>query len=281
MKKILIVGATSSFAKEVIPVLANSNTVVTAGKKDCDVYCDVTESFKAPNDIDVIINFAASFGGTSNEEIINAHKTNSLGTLNVCLAAKKAGVKHLIIISSIFALLDEKSPYYTIYAITKKHADELAEHYCKLNKINLAIIRPSQIYGDSDDFKKHQPFFYDIIDRAQSGQDISIFGSHDPSRNYIHSADLAEVIGRVVEKETEGVYSCTQPSDVSYSQIAQLAQKIFGKGGHIIFVKDKPDIPDNIFSKDVRLYETIDYFPQISIEAGLERIMAYRQKGQK
>lgn len=277
-KRIFIIGANSAFAKEVIPVLAKDNTVITAGKKDCDVYCDITETITIPEKIDVIINFAANFGGKSDEEIINAQKTNSFGILNVCIAAKKAGVKHIINISSIFALLDEKSPYYSIYAITKKHADELAQHYCRINKIPLTIIRPSQIYGDSNSFSKHQPFFYLIIDKAQNGEDILIYGKNDALRNYIHHADLSETISRIVAKRLEGIYSCMYPSDVTYSQIAHTAQKIFNKGGKVIFLKDKPDIPNNIFTKDMSIYEKIDYHPQISIETGLKRIKKYREE---
>jgi nucleoside-diphosphate-sugar epimerase len=52
-----------------------------------------------------------------------------------------------------------KSPFYSSYALTKKQGDELAESYCRANKIPLTILRPSQIYGDSDSFAKHQPFF--------------------------------------------------------------------------------------------------------------------------
>jgi nucleoside-diphosphate-sugar epimerase len=36
-----------------------------------------------------------------------AEKTNVLGMRNICAAAQKAGVKHLINISTIFTLLDE------------------------------------------------------------------------------------------------------------------------------------------------------------------------------
>lgn len=276
-KRIFIIGASSVFAKEVISILTKDNTVITAGKNNCDVYCDVAGDVTIPVGVDVVINFAAAFGGDSDEEIINAQKTNVLGTLNVCVAGKKADVKHLINISSIFALLDEKSPFYSIYAITKKQADELAQFYCGINKIPLTIVRPSQIYGDTDSFAKHQPFFYRIIDKAQNGEDISIYGKNDALRNYIHCADLAETINRIVVERIEGVYPCMYPSDVTYSQIADTAQKVFDKGGKVIFLKGKPAIPDNIFIKDLTIYEKADYYPEISIEEGLARIKKYRE----
>jgi nucleoside-diphosphate-sugar epimerase len=275
-KKILVIGANSAFAKDVMPILAQKNIVITAGRKNCDIYCDVAKAVTIPSGIDVVINFAAAFGGQSDEDILNAQKTNSLGTLNVCVAAKRAGVKHIVNISSIHALLDEESPQYSIYSITKKQADELAEFYCRANKIPLTIIRPSRIYGDSDAFAENQPFFYQIMDKAQAGEDISIYGKNDALRNYIHGADLAEIINRIVANHTEGTYPCTHPFDVTYSRVARTAQKIFNQGGKTTFLKDKPDILSDNFARDLTIYEKIGYRPKINIEMGISRIKKYR-----
>lgn len=277
-RTILIIGANSALAKEVILILVQEHTVITAGRNNCDIYCDVAEGVMVPAGVDIIVNFAAAFGGVGDEEIREAEKTNTQGILNVCIAAKKAAVKHVINISSIFALLDQSSPFYSIYAVTKKHADELAQFYCKLNKIPLTILRPSQIYGDSDSFKQHQPFFYELIDKAQAGKDMSIFGNNDARRNYIHASDLSEIIRHVIKKQVEGTYVCTYPDDVTYSQIAFSAQETFGKGGKVIFDKNKPDTPDNIFTKDLIIYEKLSYTPQISIETGIKRIKEYRER---
>jgi nucleoside-diphosphate-sugar epimerase len=277
MKKILVIGANSTFAKAFMPILAEENTIVTAGRKDCDIYCDIAKSIQIPEDIDVVINFAASLGGTSDDEIEEAIKTNLLGLLNVCKASKVAGTKHIINISSIFALLNEDSANYSIYSITKKQADETAQFYCKLNKIPLTTLRPSRIYGDTQDFAKNQPFLYQIIDKAQNGEDISIYGTNDAARNYIHSADLAEIINRVIQDIVTGTYSCTYTSNVTYSAIANSAQKIFGKGGKVAFMEDKPSIPDDTFPLSPTLYEKINYSPRVSINIGIERIKKHRQ----
>ena len=278
-KRVLVIGANSVFAKDLIQVLAHDNTVITAGRNDCDVYCDVSKSVDIPEGIDVVVNVAAAFGGTSDDQIVDAQYTNVNGTINVCLAAKKAGVGHLIILSSLSAVLDESSPYYSIYAITKKHADEIAQFYCKHNGIPLAIVRPSQIFGDSDSFSKHQPFLYQIIDKAQNGQDISIYGKNDALRNYIHSVDLSTVINRIVEKRIEGIYPCMYPIDITYAQIAHTAQKIFDKGGKVVFMEDKPDTPNNVFKQDSSIYERLNYSPKISIEMGIQKIKEYRERG--
>lgn len=278
---IVIIGANAALAKAVMPVLAGDHTLITAGRKGCDINCDIAEAFSLPAGTDVVINFAAAFGGQSDEEIMQTEATNVRGTLNICVASRNAGVKHLIMISSIFALLDEGSPYYSIYALSKRQADELAQFYCGMNDMPLTILRPSQIYGDDHSFARHQPFFYQIIDNAQKGEDVTIYGRHDASKNYIHAADVAEIIRRVIERQVLGVYTCAQPVNETFSAIAKAAQKIFGKGGEITFLEDKPDTADNIFTEDSRLYEAVDYYPAISLETGLQRIKDRQEGAQK
>jgi len=277
-KTILVIGANSVLAKAVMPVLAKQNNIITAGRKDCNVYCDVAKAVSIPDGVDGVINFAAHFGGTSDEEISGALQTNVVGMLNVCEAAKKAGAAHIISISSIFTLLDETSPSYSVYALTKKQADELAAFYCRVNHQALTILRPSRIYGDSDDFARNQPFLYHIFDKAEKGEDIVLYGTHDASRNYIHAAELAEIIARVAANKIVGTYACTYPENTTYRQIALAAQKVFARGGNVNFLEGKPDVPDDMFPLDQSLYEKIAYRPHISMEDGALRMQQHRER---
>jgi nucleoside-diphosphate-sugar epimerase len=278
MKKILLIGANSALAKAVAPVLAQDSAIVTAGRSGCDVYCDITEPFAFAESYDVVINFAAVFGGQENADILEAEATNVLGTLNICMAAEKAGVKHVINISSLSAVLPEASPYYTIYAITKRHGDELAEFYCKSHDIPLTIIRPSQIYASNNSFASHQPLFHRMVSQARLGEDIAIYGKHDAWRNFIHADDIAEVIRRVVAEGVAGTYACAYPEDTRLSDVARIAQRVFGKGGEIRFLDDKQDIPDNIFAKDTSLFDMIKYHPVIDIEEGIRKMRQHEER---
>src|SRR4029077_13208364 len=119
---------------------------------------------------------------------------NVLGTLKLCQACTRAKVKHLISISSTSAYLMPASPYYSIYSLSKKQSDEVAQLFCSSFGLPCAILRPSQIYGSEDTFRKHQPFLYTAIDRAERGEEITIYGDHDALRNYIHVDDVCQII---------------------------------------------------------------------------------------
>jgi nucleoside-diphosphate-sugar epimerase len=282
--KILVVGATSALGAVLLPVLSEFADVTTAGRKDCDLHLDLADSADAigwSDHFETVIELAAHFGGETDEAMLEAEDVNALGTLKLCQAAVRANASHFVLISSMFVCLPETSEYFGIYPLSKRHAEEVARLYCHERSLPLAIVRPSQIYGDSERFRIHQPFLYAMVDNAERSQDIAIYGTRDPRRNYIHADDVAAVIARVVKRRVEGTYACLNPADVTYSQIANAAFLAFGARNAVRFCEDKPDIPDNTFDQDDALYRKIDWVPQISIEDGMNRLARYRQMGDR
>lgn len=278
--KILLAGAHSCLAQALRPVLASFADVLTAGRGGCDVELDLSwpaERFRLPAGLDAVINLAAHFGGPEAGAMLAAEETNALGALKLGNACTHAGVGHLVQISSVFAGLDDDSPFFNSYALSKRHAEELTRLYCRGAHLPLAIVRLAQIYGEGDAFRRHQPFLYTVMDRAQRGEDIVLYGSNDARRNFIHAEDVAEVIARTVRQRVEGSYVCASLSNVRYSEIAAAAVAAFGSASTVSFDVEKPDIPDNVFAADDALYRLIGYFPRMSLEQGLAREAARRR----
>lgn len=278
--RILIVGGTSNLAHALTPILSEFAEVITAGRTDCDVHLDLTEPlerFEVPEYIDVVINTAANFGDKSSEGLLQAENINVLGVLKLCQLCTHLQVKQLIQISSIFAGLDKHSRFYSIYSLSKKHADELAELYSSMFGLPLTILRPSQFYGVGESYRKHQPFLFSIIDKAAIDEDILIYGKNDALRNFIHVEDVAKIIALVIQHKIKGTYSCMAMQNVSYSEVAKAAIAAFGSKSTIKFNSEQPDIPDNIFDSDDSLYRLIDYYPQISIVLGMTKEADYRK----
>lgn len=277
--RILIVGGTSSLAHALKPVLAEFAEVITAGRSGCDMYMDLSdpvEKIELPKYIDVVINTAAHFGGDDYGQIYQAENVNVLGALKLCQVCLTARVQHLVHISSTSAYLGTTSDYYGIYALSKKQSDEVVQLFYSSFKLPCAILRPSQLYGNEDSFRKHQPFLYTAIEKAEKNEDITIYGTHDALRNYIHVDDFAKLISLVVVKRVEGLHSCTNAIDVSLSQVANAVISAFCCDSRVVYLKDMGDIQDNVFPYDDSLYSQINYFPRISIEEGVKSIAAYR-----
>jgi nucleoside-diphosphate-sugar epimerase len=278
--RVVIVGGTSALGRTLKPVLSSFGDVLTAGRTECDLRVDLDgppDEMTLPEGLDAVIHTAARFRGATDAEILATESANVLGTLKLCQAAVRARARQMVLISSLSACVEAGSPYYGIYAISKRHAEEAARFYCGSRGLPLAILRPSQLYGDEAGFRRHQPFIYAIVDKAERGDDVEIYGSHDARRNYIHADDLAAMIAKVIQTRVEGTYACAYPSDITYSEVARAAFAAFGAGGTVRFLQDKPDIPDNVFTPDDALYARIQLYPRINMAEGMRQMARHRR----
>ncbi len=278
--RILVVGGNSAVAQLLVPSLTKLGEVLTAGRSNSDFHVDFADSidnFSIPGNVDVVVNLVAYFTESNGQDIFNAEHVNALGALKLAQASLDAGVKHFIHLSTMSVYLKSGEPYFGMYALSKRHADELLSYFCANFPMRLTIIRPSQIYGSHTYFRRHQPFIYTAIDNAKEGRDICIYGTHDAQRNYIYVDDMVEIISLVISKNIAGVYSCTFPYNVTLSSVAESAINAFGSDSRIFFQKNKADIPDNIFPYDDSLYRAIGFVPAISIEQGVAKIASEYQ----
>jgi len=278
--RIMIVGGTSSLAYALKPVLSSFAEVITADLNGCDVKLNLTspmDEIGILDNIDVVINTAASFGGADISEIVQTESVNVLGVMKLCGACKTANVGRLVQISSIFACLDTASPFYTVYSLSKRHSEEAAQLCCSKLGLPLAVLRPAQFYGVGERYRKSQPFLFSMMDKAEKNEDIVIYGSNDAARNFIHVEDVAKIVALVAQQGIEGVYSCTNTANVTFSEMAAAAVRAFASKSTISFAKDKPDVPDNVFELDDTLFRLIGYYPQIDIAAGMAKEANYRR----
>jgi nucleoside-diphosphate-sugar epimerase len=275
--KVLLVGGNSSLAQCLRPLLAAFADVVTAGRTACDLPLDLAGEIRIPPGFDTVVNTAAHLGGPTPAALMAAEHTNLLGLLGLGQACAEAGVRHLVQVSSIFALLPASSPFHNAYALSKRHGDEALQLQARMQGMPLTILRPAQFYGVGERYRRNQPFLFTLMDKAQAGQDIELWGRHDALRNFIHVQDVADMIARVVHTRTLGVFSCSHPQDLRFSQIAQAAVDAFGSGGVIRFLPGKPDTADNIFPFDDALYQALGHAPQITMTRGMQMEATHRR----
>ncbi len=275
--KIALVGNSSSISQALISLFKSGEEIITLGRKDADVEIDLNRQDKIslPNGIDVMIHTAAHFGGSSLTDTCDAINVNILGTLRLFDAAIESKVKQFVYISSIYSHLQPTSKLYGVYSISKKCSEDLLKLYSINKSIKLVILRPSQIYGNFQSNKKHQPFFYSIIDKVRKNEKVVFYGKRDPKRNFIHINDLAKIIYRTVFDNIEGDYDCAFPYDTSFLEIAEAAKVAFNSKSEIVFDQSFEDVPDVGIKFETSLYKKINFKPEISIFNGIQNFANY------
>lgn len=275
MKRVLVTGSTSTVGRAIGAVLAREYHVSYGGRRAADIMLDLSApQLELPAGVafDVLVHAAADFGGHEEAQMRRAEQVNVIGTLNVCALAHRAGVKLLVLISSISAGYGPNQAYFDIYALSKRHAEELAELYCAKHGLGLVILRPSALYDAATHCRTHQRLLYALIDQARRDEDFVFNGSHDALRNYVFLDDFAETVARVVQHRLIGKFDCAAIEPVRLSEICRTANHVFGGSGQLRFTRQGPDIADVAPPSGLSVYESIGYYPATSLLEGMQCI---------
>ena len=171
------------------------------------------------------------------DDPVATHQSNFIGTLNVCEAMRRHGVRRVLYASSAAIYgnngegqaIDEdttKAPL-TPYAVDKLASEHYLDFYRRQHGLEPAIFRFFNIFGPRQDPSSPYSGVISIFTlRAQQGQPINVFGDGEQTRDFFYVADLIELLlqalfGRVVE----------QPVNVGWNQAVSLKQLLAEIGG--------------------------------------------------
>ena len=281
--RVAIVGPSSSISQSIIPLFKKEDEIITLGRKNADIELDlesVNALIQLPLNIDVIVHSAAHFGGFTFKDTIDAIKVNILGTLRLFDAAVISNVGQFVYISSVYSHLSSNSNLYSIYSLTKKCTEDILQLYAKGKKVKLLILRPSLLYGNFFSMRKHQPFFYSILDKISQNEKVVFWGRRDPTRNFIHIDDLTNIIYLCIQNGIEGEYDCAFPTNVSFKEIADAAKSSFNSSSEIVFDTSMPDTADLDIEFDTSLYSKINFYPKIPMKEGIKMFSDYLKTNQ-
>lgn len=282
MKSILIIGSSSVIGRYLGDFLSNSYNVVYAGRKNCDIYLNLLHKeiniheFVKFN-FDTIIYCCAHFGEEGYSCQYEAEQVNACGVILLSEIAKQTQAKQVIYLSTVSiyrSLASSASPDSSFYSLSKWHGEQLLDFFKKKYHLPVLCLRLTAIYDSAAKCIKSQPFLYTLIDRVSKGNEIILYGTKDPYRNYMHIRDLCEIISKSIDYKLKGTYDCVSPEFLKVTQIIEVISKVFCKKANWIFDPLKTDIKEYPINHcEKRLYKLIDFIPKVSFKQGIARVL--------
>jgi dTDP-glucose 4,6-dehydratase len=161
---------------------------------------------------------------------------NTIGTLNMLLAAREIEVKRVVHLSTSeifgsaqYVPIDESHPQVaqSPYAASKIAADKLAESFYHSFGLPVVIARPFNTYGPRQSARAVIPT---IILQALRGKKIKL-GAVDTRRDLNYVADTAAALARVAlsGKGVGGQFNIASGKDYSVAEIVEIVGDILGK----------------------------------------------------
>jgi len=215
-------------------------------------------------------------------------ETNMMGTLNVLMAARRAGVERLIHVSSsevygtaLYLPMDEGHPLQgqSPYSASKIGAEKLVESFYRAFDVPVVILRPFNTYGPRQSSRAVIPA---IVFQALT-QDVIYLGNLGARRDLTYISDT--VAGLLRAAEVAGLEGATfnLGSGIGIS-VGELAREIISLIGKEVTIEIDPRRlrPEKsevqcLLSDNRRARECLGWQPQISRQEGLKRTIAWIQ----
>jgi len=155
---------------------------------------------------DVIIHLAAQAGVRYSLENPGSYvDSNVVGSFNILEAARRIGVKHLLLASTSsvygaapsvpFRETDKADEPLTIYAATKRAVELMAHSTAHLYQVPTTCFRFFTVYGP---WGRPDMALFKFVRAILAGEEIEIYGEGKMSRDFTYVEDLVEAILRLV-----------------------------------------------------------------------------------
>ena len=217
---------------------------------------------------------------------------------NVIQAAYEFNVKKLLFLGSSciypkfapqpikeeYLLTGSLEPTNEAYAIAKIAGLKMCQFYKQQYGCNFISAMPTNLFGINDNFNLENShvlpaLLRKFIEAKQNNkQEVTIWGSGTPMREFLFVDDLAEACLFLMENyngiETVNIGT---GEDVSIKELAETIMKIVGFEGSLIFDASKPDgAPRKLL--DVSKINNLGWKHQTSLENGIQKTLNWIQK---
>lgn len=171
--------------------------------EDEEKFWGVAEYFRP----EVIVHLAAQAGVRYSLENPRAYiESNVIGTFNVMEAARKLGVKHLLMASTSsvygankempFTEVEKADTQLTIYAATKKANESMGHSYAHLWDLPTTMFRFFTVYGP---WGRPDMAIFSFVDAILDGRPIDIYNHGEMYRDFTYVADLVRAIRLLID----------------------------------------------------------------------------------
>ena len=254
------------------------------------VYGDIRELetvVKAMDGVDIIFNLAALVGIPYSyihpQEVIEA---NTIGTLNVLMAARDVGVEKLVQTSTSevygtakYVPINEDHPKQpqSPYSASKVAADAIALSFYHSFDLPVAVIRPFNTYGPRQSDRAVIP---SIISQVLTKDKLTL-GNTTPTRDFTFVTDTAEGFIKVAESEKSVGMEINIGSGQEIS-IEDLIKKIISLVGRDIVIEhDKERVRpshsevERLCADNTSARNILGWAPKVSLTHGLKETINF------
>lgn len=221
------------------------------------------------------------------EDPVATHRSNFIGTLNVCEAMREQGVRRVLFASSAAVYgqngegeaIGEETPKapLTPYAADKLASEYYLDFYRRQHDLEPAIFRFFNIFGPRQDPSSPYSGVISIfVERARAGRPITLFGDGEQTRDFVYVADLIGLLVQALERPQveAGAVNVGLGRATSLNQLLAALGELLGGLPEVVRTAPRAGDIRHSLADNRRLLARFELSQPTSIRAGLERLLA-------
>lgn len=302
-KKVLVTGGAGFIGSNLVRHLIEAGNSITVLDNFMSGYRSNLDSFPSVRIIEgdvrdqpavqlamkgaeVVFHLAASVGNKrSIDQPHSDAEINVLGTLNVLEAARKEGVRKIVVSSSagIFGELktmpikeDHPIEPDSPYGCSKLYEEKICLAYAKLYDIEAVALRYFNVYGPNQRFDAYGNAIPIFIFRMLRNEPITIFGDGEQTRDFVHVDDVVQANIKAADSiEVSGAFNIASGTRVTINRLVEMITK--DNIGSIEIEHGPQRAGDVLHSlADISLaQQRINYIPSVDLEKGIEEYVKW------
>jgi nucleoside-diphosphate-sugar epimerase len=162
------------------------------------------------------------------------------------------------------AVLQPLSPY----GYHKLISEQLCREYHQVYGIPVAVLRPFSVYGNG----LMKQLLWDICRQLEKRNEISLFGTGEESRDFIHISDLTKAVESVIcgSAFEMDLYNVAAGNEVTVRTVATLLTQHYGSAHTPRFTGEVKAGDPLHWKADISRLQALGFVPQTRLEQGIE-----------
>jgi dTDP-glucose 4,6-dehydratase len=252
---------------------------------------DVTNYIDVKGEVDYILHFASPASPIDYLELpIQTLKVGSLGT-HKALGLARAKKARLLLASTSEVYGDplehpQREDYWGnvnpigprgVYDEAKRFSEAMTMAYHRYHNVETRIVRIFNTYGPRMRLNDGRavPAF---ISQAFANDDITVFGDGTQTRSFCYITDLVDGIIRLMLSSENEPVNIGNPHELTIEEIARTIVRMTGSSSRIVYRPLPTDDPKVRKPDITRARTLLGWEPQVELEDGLARTIAYFRK---
>ena len=241
--------------------------------------------------LDAIVHLAGqTMVDASVQDPKNDAQENIIGTINLLEAARQCDIERIIFSSTAASygnvtaedlpVLESKplAPM-SFYGLSKVTAEHYLEVYRQIFGMDYVVLRFANVYGERQGDGGEGGVISIFAKRIVQGEDITIFGDGEQTRDFVYAGDIAKGICAALRtKDVNTAYNLSTQTETSLRELVSLLSKVAGRDIIPLYGPERPgDIRRSMLanSKAVR---GLGWKPVMPLLEGLRRTVDYFAK---